>query len=63
MLNFCAEISTIFVIGCVYLCVILWSVVGVIKAANVLNDILCSAMAKWMLVLLFLGPVVAYFIR
>ena len=63
MLNFCAEISTSIVVGCMYLCVILWSIVGVLKAANVLNDIKGSAIAKWMLILILLGPIIAYFIR
>ena len=63
MLIFCAEISTSIVVGCMYLCVILWSIVGVIKAANVLNDIKGGAIAKWMLILILLGPIIAYFIR
>ena len=63
MLKFMNHVCNTVVMNCVLLCFFLWALVGVVKAANILNDIKLTVFAKLIVVCVILIPIITYFVK
>lgn len=63
MLKFINYVMNTVILDCMLLCVLLWAFVGVVKAANILNNIKLTVLAQLLLASLILIPIIAYFIK
>lgn len=63
MLKFINYVMNTVILDCMLLCVLLWALVGVVKAANILNNIKLTVLAQLLLASLILIPIIAYFIK